>query len=46
MYFVISIAFSSSVIIMFRVVNETLKVEFIEGKAGVMMGKKALSCGL
>ena len=37
--FVISIAFSNSVIKMFLVVNETLYVEFIEGKAGVIIGK-------
>ena len=39
--FVTSIAFSNSVIIMFLVVNDTLYVEFIEGKAGVIIGKKS-----
>ena len=46
MYLVISIAFSNSSIMMLRVVKDTLKVEFIEGKAGVIIGKKALSFGL
>ena len=33
------IAFSISVIMMLRVVRDTLYVAFIDGKAGVMIGK-------